>query len=325
MHALRAPLARRSFSLARECDSLQRWWAAPAAETLLGAWSTEAADAAPVEVEDQPPVESLDDVFGMHDALRASPQADRLGGFGGYKLGWKGHPLLTDGRAAMYSPIFAGCFRPSGSAISLSRHKVFCAEAEFAFHMARGLPPRDAPYSPAEVWAAVGHVELAIELCGARAAAPTSAGVTPYHLLADAMLNALVVRGPVILRNDGTEAAARAVAALADVPVRLLVGGVEISSGSGRENPLDTPLGALTFLVNDLTYHRRRPLEAHALVIAGHCCQVAFAGRPAPATASAFPQASACGLPDAKVGRRARAQLSAHFGGLGSVEAALLE
>ena len=97
----------------------------------------EAADRPPIgDAAALPPAETFDDVHEIHDALVAAPQAEaRLGGFGGFKLGWKGHPLLSDGPAApglpaFYSPIFAGCFRPNGATVSLARHKIFCAEAE---------------------------------------------------------------------------------------------------------------------------------------------------------------------------------------------------
>lgn len=67
-------------------------------------------------------------------------------------------------------------------------------EPEFAFVMARGLPPRAAPYTPAEVMAAVGAVHLALELIGSRFADPASAGAP--ELLADGLFNAGWVLGP---------------------------------------------------------------------------------------------------------------------------------
>ena len=34
-------------------------------------------------------------MFDTHDAMLASPHCARLGGFGGWKLGWKDHPLVA--------------------------------------------------------------------------------------------------------------------------------------------------------------------------------------------------------------------------------------
>ena len=103
----------------------------------------------------------------------------------------------------MYSPIFAGCFFPSGAEVSLSHHKVFAAEAEYGFTMRHALLPRDEAYSQDEVWAAVHSVEPVIEMVGARLSTFQGAKVSPYHLLADAMNNALVIRGAAIPHAHG--------------------------------------------------------------------------------------------------------------------------
>lgn len=98
--------------------------------------------------------------------------------------------------------------------------------------------------------------------------------------------------------------------------------------GAGAENPGDSPLGALTFIVNDLTHRRRRPLEAGHLVIAGHTCQVAFSSRPAPPSARTLPQAQVCGarvVPQAAVEFGAHTVLEAYFEGCGTVRATLIE
>jgi hypothetical protein len=81
-------------------------------------------------------VETLDDVFAVHDAMVASPRVVGLGGLRGYKLGWKRHPLLLEhGMPAMYAPIFGKCVLESGPVptVSLSQQGIYCAEAEYAF------------------------------------------------------------------------------------------------------------------------------------------------------------------------------------------------
>ena len=110
--------------------------------------------------------------------------------------------------------------------------------------------------------------------------------------------------------------------------VRLLVDGQEVSSGTGAENPGDSPLAALTFCVNDLAHRRRMPIHAGALVIAGHTCQVAFSSRPAPPSARTLPQAQVCGarvVPLAAVEFGAHTVLEAYFEGCGTVRATLVE
>ena len=315
---------------------------AAVADALLGAWSDEAVDRRAVDVARVVSgVRALRDVFAVHEALAAPRGAEQLGGVGGcaraaraaaararrvmvprprrYKLGWKNHALLAP-LPAMYSPVFRGGFRPSGATVSLARHKLFCAEAEYGFTLSRALVPGEAAFSEADVWAAVGAIELCVELCGTRLAEPDAADAAEMApaLLADAMCNALVVRGPTVYSEAADECAARgfAPAALATARVRLLVDGAELSAGDGTENPLDSPLASLTFLVNDLVHRRRLPLEAGALVIAGHTCQVAFAGRPAPSSARALAQARVAGR---------TTRLEADFGGLGVVAVELVD
>jgi len=274
-----------------------------------------------------PALDCLDDVFRVHDAMIQSPQSDRLGGHAGWKLGWKGNPLVTADPSrlpAMYSPIFAGCLFPSGTTLSLSHHKVFCAEAEFGFVMGSPLPPREECYTQEEVWAAVRSYEPCIELCGARFTTAT-AKASPYHLLADAMNNAAVIRGIPLVPPPATPPAAALTGG--SCLVRLLVDGKEASSGTGEENPADSPLGALTFLANDLS-RRGKTLEAGHFVIAGHTCQVAFSSRPAPPSARTLSQAPVCGarvVPDAAVEFGAHSVLEAYHEGCGTVRAILVD
>jgi 2-keto-4-pentenoate hydratase len=308
-----------------------------AAEAFLSAWSDDDGTGRgmrmpPIKNDDELPLLTcLTDVFEAHEAMVRSSHAARLGGHGGWKLGWKNNPLVSADPlclSAMYSPIFAGCFMPSGAEVSLSHHKVFCAEAEYGFTMGAELQPRDERYSESEVWAAVRSYEPCIELCGARFTTAT-AKASPYHLLADAMNNALVIRGTPVLVS-ATDLAEPVPSALlgGDLNVRLCVDGQDVSLGTGSENPGDSPLASLTFLVNDLVHRRGHTLAAGHLVIAGHTCQVAFSSRPAPPSARALPQAQVCGarvVPQAAVEFGAHTVLEAYFEGCGTVRATLVE
>jgi 2-keto-4-pentenoate hydratase len=305
-----------------------------AAEAFMGAWSDDDGTGRGMRMpyvrnaDGMPMLTSLEDVFLTHEAMLKTTHCERLGGHGGYKLGWKANPFIAADELrlhAMYSPIFSGCFLPSGAEVSLSHHKIFCAEAEYGFVMGRTLQPRDEPYNQEEVWRAVRSFEPCIELCGARFTTAV-AKASPYHLLADAMSNALVIRGKAILASSPYTSLPDALR-VKNV-VRLFVDGEENSSGTGAENPGDSPLGSLTWLVNDLTHRRRMPLEAGHLVIAGHACQVAFSSRPAPPSARTLPQAQVCGarvVPKAAVEFGAHTVLEAYFEGCGTVRATLIE
>ena len=224
-------------------------------------------------------VRSLDDCDAVNAAL-VSAAADTLGGHAGYKLGWKG---AFAERAALWAPLFGSRLVAHGASVSLSEHKVFSAEAEFSFVLARRLEPRADAYTSEEVWSAVPHVELCVELCGVRSHASTE----KLHYVADALCGACVIRGPSI----GGPSDSLDTNALTSIDVTLTVAGAEISRGTALNNPLDSPLASLTFLVNDLCVRLGRPLHAGALVIAGHCCQAAFEGRPRPPFVTTLPEA----------------------------------
>ncbi|MEO8008264.1 MAG: hydratase, partial [Betaproteobacteria bacterium] len=72
---------------------------------------------------------------------------------------------------------------PSGAKVPLTNNIMMVAEAEFAFRMARDLPPRKIPYSLDEVIAAVDVMHPAIEVPDSRYRDFVTAGVA--QLIAD--------------------------------------------------------------------------------------------------------------------------------------------
>eukprot|EP00933_Yihiella_yeosuensis_P063577 TRINITY_DN66762_c0_g1_i1.p1 TRINITY_DN66762_c0_g1~~TRINITY_DN66762_c0_g1_i1.p1 ORF type:complete len:307 (+),score=60.12 TRINITY_DN66762_c0_g1_i1:193-1113(+) len=248
---------------------------------------------------------TLEFIFDVHAAIVALvPEVKPcLGDVGGLKLGWKNHALLKGELPAMYSPIFSGCFADSGDEVQLRRDRIFCAEAEYGFVLAERIEPRSKCYTADEVLKMIQHVELCIELCGVRVVEEAS----PFHFLADGMLNAGVIRG----RTFSPESIN--LTSLSEVPVHIKVAGQTVCSGSGRENPLDSPLRSFEFVINEIACRRGLPLEAGWLVIAGHTCQAGFAGRPTPQTAKGLPKAQ---FKDGD-------EIVAEFEGLGTVCATL--
>ena len=64
----------------------------------------------------------------------------------------------------------------NGGTLSLEGCAMRVAEAEFAFRLARDLPPRAAPYEPAEAMDAVASLHPAIEIPDSRFTDPTAVG-----------------------------------------------------------------------------------------------------------------------------------------------------
>ena len=215
-------------------------------------------------------LQCLEDALAVGRAMAESPLAGLIGGHVGWKMGWKG---AYAERQALCGPLFGAGLIPSGCGVSLAAHSIFSAEAEFGVVLRESLEPRERLYNATEVWAAVDHLELCIELCGARQVESQD----PLHYVADALLGAAVVRGTAFAKKDVNPAQ------LPAITVRLLVQGTEVSNGNALNNPGESPLASLCLLVNELCVERQRRLAAGMLVICGHCCQAAFKGRPSPA------------------------------------------
>lgn len=115
-------------------------------------------------------------------------------------------------------------------------------EAEFAFRMARDLPPASAPRERDEVAAAVEGVVPGIEIVDSRFDDWTTIGA--LSLTADNACNAAWVRGRMLKEWQGIDLAAQA--------VRLTVNGSVVREGSGS-NVLGHPLNALVWLANALS------------------------------------------------------------------------
>jgi len=147
-----------------------------------------------------------------------------------------------------------------GGVCPLGNNLMRVAEMEFAFRMARDLPPRAAPYSQDEVMACVASLHPAIELPDSRYHDFTLVGLA--QLVADNACAHRFVLGP------ATDAAWRGID-LAAHPVRALVGGVLAGEGSGA-NVLGDPRLALTWLANELSRHGLT-LKAGEAVTTGTC------------------------------------------------------
>lgn len=134
------------------------------------------------------------------------------------------------------------------------------AEMEFAFRMARDLPPREAPYTQDEVMAAIATLHPAIELPDTRYTDVTQAGVA--QLVADNACAHKFVLGP------ATDADWRALD-LAAHPVQALIQARGAGEGVGA-NVLGDPRIALTWLVNELSRYGLT-LKAGEVVTTGTC------------------------------------------------------
>lgn len=178
---------------------------------------------------------------GLPDALRPRTEDDayaiqqavvgQLGGVGGWKVG-------SPNKQATHftcAPLPAGTIVDGPVTIAGSDRGV---EAEIAVRLGRDLPAREAPYTVADIKAAIASAHPAIEVLESRFADPDAAG--PLCGLADSLSNHTLVLGPAIAHWDRID--------FAEETVRLLVDGAEIKAG--KANPGGEMLRLVVWLAN---------------------------------------------------------------------------
>ena len=117
----------------------------------------------------------------------------RMGTIGGWKCS------LPAGDRMTAAPIYLDTLHRGAHATVFARGSMAQIEPEVAFVLARDIAPRQSPYEPDEVVAAIGEVHLVLELLGNRYDDPAS---VPFpEMLADGANNEGLVVGPVLERG----------------------------------------------------------------------------------------------------------------------------
>lgn len=163
--------------------------------------------------------------------------------------------------------LLSAFFFESPGRVDASKFFMRVVEAEFAFEMARDLPPISEPRSRDEIAAAVKGVLPGIEIVDSRFDDWTTIGAP--SLIADNACNAAWVRGRLITGWKDIDLAAQA--------VRVTVNGKVLREGAGS-NVLGHPLNALEWLVNNLSA-RGLGLKAGQFVTTGVTTEVYMAER----------------------------------------------
>lgn len=189
-------------------------------------------------------------------ALRPATRADGYAIQAGYErhsakplYGWKIAATSIAGQQHIHvdgplaGRILAERVFASGACVPLKGNQMRVAEGEFAFRMARDLPPRAAAYSREEVVAAIGSLHPAIEIPDSRFKPFEEAGTA--QLIADNACTDYLVVGaaaPDTWRNIDLVKHA--------VTARVKGGAEFVGSGA---NVLGDPLVALTWIANELS------------------------------------------------------------------------
>lgn len=155
------------------------------------------------------------------------------------------------------APIYAGTVHTNAPCALWVRAGQTRVEPELAFILGHDLPVRDAPYTPAEVDAAVARTHLALELIDSRygdAAEPSF-----VDNLADGLLNQGLFIGPEVDAGQARAASA--------MPLRITVASGETSELAGQ-HPNGDPRAPLYWLAEYLR-STGRGLQAGQAVITG--------------------------------------------------------
>jgi 2-keto-4-pentenoate hydratase len=138
-----------------------------------------------------------------------------------------------------WARLLAAALHESPAVLPAAGFVSIALECEFAFRLARDLPPRAAPYDAEEVAAAVATVHPAIEVVSGHLDDWPTQGIA--SVIADNGTDGALVFGAGVAGWRELD--------LAGVPVRLEVNGETVREGLGA-NVLGDPLAALTWLAN---------------------------------------------------------------------------
>jgi len=147
-----------------------------------------------------------------------------------------------------------------GARVPLSGNTMRVAEVEFAFRMARALPPRPDPYPLSEVMEAVGSLHPSVEVPDSRFDDFVRVGA-PQLIADDACACWLVLGAAAACDWRALDLAAH--------PVQASIGGRTVAEGSGAA-ALGDPRVALGWIANELRVHGPG-LAAGDVVTTGTC------------------------------------------------------
>jgi 2-keto-4-pentenoate hydratase len=178
----------------------------------------------------------------------------------GYKIGATSVEVqrLLSCRDPIYSPILAEDVLESGASFRIPAG-LLGLECEFGFLMRRDFPASAEPGDIAALRSAIAECFVGLELVGRRVA--DDIRLNEMAAIADFALDVAVIRGRPIPDWERQD--------LAAMPVRAMVDGVTVASGTGAM-VLGHPLNALAWLAETLRRRGSR-LRAGEVVLTGTC------------------------------------------------------
>jgi 2-keto-4-pentenoate hydratase len=194
---------------------------------------------------------SLQDAFDIQRAVSAL-----LGDARGERVkAWK--CALPAAERLVAAPIYARTVHAASPCPAWTRAGQVRVEPELAFVLGRDLPPRDAPYAPEEVDAAIASTHLALELIDSRYSPDDAAEASFAEKLADGLVNQGLFIGPAV------DAETSRLASDFDIRVRLADGGEAHHVG---HHPNGLPRSPLYWLAEFLRSQGQGLLAGQAVI-----------------------------------------------------------
>lgn len=212
------------------------------------------------------PSEALVRVTDLDSAYAV--QREQLALSGEAVAGWKigatsaAAQKVLDLDGAVFGPIAEGTIHVSGTTVTLHPLHGNFLESEFAIRLAQDLPPRDTPYTRAQIKAAVASVHASFELVGCRLAS----GIAGSGHLVPADFG---VNGGAVL---GTEIAPDHWDSLDQITVTQTIEGTSVE-GLGSQTGWAHVFDAVAWLAGQGAL-MARPLQAGDIVMTGTCTGV---------------------------------------------------
>ncbi len=189
-------------------------------------------------------------------------------------IGWKIAATAIAGRQhinvdrPMAGRLFESICHSDGDLISFGRNRMAVAEAEFVFTLGSDMPPRENPYSAAEVARCIASLHPGLELPDSRFRDFTQPGTA--GLIADNACAANFVMGSATTETFDP-------AALAEHKTALYINNEIATEGQGSD-VLDGPLDAMVWIANTLS-------DLGVGMTAGQFVTTGVTGKPVPIAA----------------------------------------
>ncbi len=157
---------------------------------------------------------SLEEAYFVQDTMAKAIQGGSSDGIRSWKVG-----APTPDATPLFGPMISGWIGGDASVLGEPRHRFRGLEAEIAFLVGQDLPPREKPYTRAEIIVAIASCHAAIEELETGLVDPST--VERFTMIADLQMHGGFIHGPAVPRWEQIDFARESVTLAVDGTVRV--------------------------------------------------------------------------------------------------------